>query len=231
MRQVIQNILKLVSEHRIASLAGYFAVFLLLIVGFIEIAEEVFQGETLWFDEAMLNAINGFSSTFFDTFFIIVTQFGGVLGSVAITLGIVSLLAYRRNYKKAIIVGATVAGAALLNVVLKLIFERIRPNLWEQLIVETSFSFPSGHAMISSALALSIIYIFWATKYRWAALVLGGLFIVIIGFSRLYLGVHYPTDILAGWIVSGAWLSIVLLIINSRHIYTHFHKVKTPEKV
>ena len=189
-----------------------------LVIGFVEIAEEVFEGETLWFDEAILNGINGYSSPFWDIFFVIVTQFGGVFGIIAITLGILALLINRRKYQKALIVGATVAGAALLNVILKLIFERARPDLWEQLIVETSFSFPSGHAMISSALALSVIFICWNTRYRWVAVVVGSLFIIVIGLSRLYLGVHYPTDILAGWVVSAAWLFAVVNVVYIKRL-------------
>ena len=106
-----------------------------------------------------------------------------------------------------------VGGAALLNMVLKLIFERPRPDLWEQLIIETSFSFPSGHAMASSALAFSVIAIAWNTRFRWYAVGVGVLFMLVIGFSRLYLGVHYPTDVLAGWFVSGAWVLLVALVV------------------
>ena len=220
MRTAIQNTLKYISEHKYLSLGVYFAIFIVLVIGFVEIAEEVFEGETLWFDEAILNTINSYSSAFWDAFFVIVTQFGGVFGIIAISLGILALLVNRRKYKKALTVAATVAGAALLNVILKLIFERARPDLWEQLIVETSFSFPSGHAMISSALALSVIFICWNSRYRWMAVGVGSVFILVIGLSRLYLGVHYPTDILAGWVVSAAWLSVVAVIVHSKYLST-----------
>jgi len=211
---MIDGILKYISEHRLATLAVYFSVFMLLVVAFVEIVEEVFEGETLFYDEAILKGINGFSTPFFDTFFVVITQFGGVFGIIALTAILLGLLLRRKMYKNALIVGATVAGAAILNVILKLIFERTRPDLWEQLIVETSFSFPSGHSMITAALGLSLIFICWNTRFRWLALALGSSFIIVIGFSRLYLGVHYPTDILAGWVVSAAWLSTVVTIVN-----------------
>jgi len=214
----MQDVLKYISEHRFLTLGIYFAIFLSLVVGFVEIAEEVFEGETLWFDEAILNGLNSIATPFLDTFFVVITQFGGVFGIIALTLGALAVLIRRRKYQKALIVGLTVAGAALLNVILKLIFERARPDLWEQLIVETSFSFPSGHAMISAALALSVIFVCWSTKYRWPVLVIGSLFILIIGLSRLYLGVHYPTDIVAGWVVSAAWLSAVVVIVNAKQL-------------
>jgi len=187
---------------------------MLLIVAFVELVEEVFEGDTLFFDEAILNGINHFSSPFLDTFFVVITQLGGVFGSIALTAILLIILLRRKMYQKALIVGATVAGAALLNVILKLVFERTRPDLWEQLVIETSFSFPSGHSMITAALGLSLIFICWNTRYRWLAVVLGSSFIIVIGFSRLYLGVHYPTDVLAGWVVSAAWLSTVVTIVN-----------------
>ena len=212
----MQKLLKYISEHKVAFLSVNFAMFLLLVIGFVQIADEVFEGETLWLDEAVLKTINGFSSSFLDTLFVVVTQFAGVISIITLTIGLLSFLMLRHKNKKALIVGSTVAGAALLNIILKLIFERARPDLWDQLVVETSFSFPSGHAMISAALALSVIYIFWSTRYRWIAFWAGSLFILVIGFSRLYLGVHYPTDILAGWIVSAAWLCIVIIVVNSK---------------
>jgi len=211
---MIDGILKYISEHKLATLAVYFSVFMLLVVAFVEIVEEVFEGETLFYDEAILKGINGFSTPFFDTFFVVITQFGGVFGIIALTAILLGLLLRRKMYKNALIVGATVAGAAILNVILKLIFERTRPDLWEQLVVETSFSFPSGHSMITAALGLSLIFICWNTRFRWLAVALGSSFIIVIGFSRLYLGVHYPTDILAGWVVSAAWLSTVVTIVN-----------------
>ena len=208
----MQKIFSYISSHRIFSLSLYFALFIIFVTGFVQIAGEVLEGEHLWLDEKILQTINGFSTPFFDSFFVIVTQLGGVLGIITISVGLLSILGLRHKYKQALIIGSTVAGAALLNLVLKLLFERARPDLWEQLVVETSFSFPSGHAMISAAIALSVIYVCWKTRYRYPALIIGSLFIIIIGLSRLYLGVHYPTDILAGWCVSGAWLVVVALV-------------------
>lgn len=213
----MQKISKYLSEHKLLSLAVFFSMFLVLVIGFVQIADEVFEGETLWFDEAILNAINNLSTDFWNTFFVVVTQLGGVLSIIAITAGLLLILILRRKYKKAFIVGAIVGGAALLNVILKLIFERARPDLWERLVVETTFSFPSGHAMASSALALSVIFICWNTRFRWIALVVSVLFVIVIALSRLYLGVHYPTDILAGWIVSTAWLFVVIAVVYSAH--------------
>lgn len=190
-------------------LALTFAVFLIGSVGFIALADEVRDGETQQVDEAVLQSINAQSSPFLDTFFIVTTQLGGVAGIIIITLGLIAILGIRKSYRKATLLAASVAGAAALNIAFKYIFERARPDLWEQLVIETSFSFPSGHAMASSALAFAVMVIAWNTRYRWFAIAGGGLFVLVVGVSRLYLGVHYPTDIVAGWLLSAAWVAAV----------------------
>jgi undecaprenyl-diphosphatase len=193
-----------------------FAIFLACSAGFVVIANEVLEGETLGFDEAILMAINGTSSTFWNLFFSAVTHLGGAVGVIVISGVIATVLFVRKKYKEIVLLAVGVGGAALLNILLKLIFERPRPDLWEQLIIETSFSFPSGHAMASSALAFSVIAIAWNTRFRWYTVGAGTVFMLVIGFSRLYLGVHYPTDVLAGWFVSGAWVLLVALVVYAR---------------
>jgi undecaprenyl-diphosphatase len=193
-----------------------FVIFLTCSIFFVAIADEVLEGETLRFDEAILTAINGTSNAFWDTFFSAITHLGGAIGVIVIAGIIASALFLRKKYREIVFLGVGVGGAALLNVVLKLIFERPRPDLWEQLIVETSFSFPSGHAMASSALAFAVIIIAWNTKLRWYAIGAGALFVLVVGFSRLYLGVHYPTDVMAGWFVSAVWVLLVALVAYAR---------------
>lgn len=215
----MQKLFQYMSDHKLVSLAVYFLIFLACLIGFGQIADEVHEGETLGIDDAILQTINGFSTSVWDTFFVIVTQLGGVIGIITLTLGLLAVLILRHKRRAAFVLALTVGGAALLNLILKLIFERSRPDLWEQLIVETSYSFPSGHAMLSAALGLVVIYIFWATRYRWPVAVAASLYVIVIGLSRLYLGVHYPTDIVAGWLVSGAWLVAVVVVTNSQYLH------------
>jgi len=215
----MQKLFQYMSDHKLVSLAVYFLIFLACLIGFGQIADEVHEGETLGIDDAILQTINGFSTSVWDTFFVIVTQLGGVIGIITLTLGLLAVLILRHKRRAAFVLALTVGGAALLNLILKLVFERSRPDLWEQLIVETSYSFPSGHAMLSAALGLVVIYIFWATRYRWPVAVAASLYVIVIGLSRLYLGVHYPTDIVAGWLVSGAWLVAVVVVTNSQYLH------------
>jgi len=229
----MQKFFHYVIEHKLVSLGISFLLFLACLIGFGQIADEVHEGETLWIDETILQTINGFSNSFWDAFFVTITQLGGVIGIITLTIGLLLVLTLRHKRRAAFVLALTVGGAALLNLVLKLIFERARPDLWDQLIVETSYSFPSGHAMLSAALALAVIYIFWTTRYRWPVAVSASLYILVIGLSRLYLGVHYPTDIVAGWLVSGAWLLVVVVVTNSEYLHgklrilSPFHKRTT----
>jgi membrane-associated phospholipid phosphatase len=97
-------------------------------------------------------------------------------------------------------------GAALMNLGAKQLFGRIRPDLFASIAPETTYSFPSGHAMQSMAILAALLVLGWRTSWRWAALAAGGLFVAAVGLSRIYLGVHYPTDVLAGWSLALAWV-------------------------
>jgi membrane-associated phospholipid phosphatase len=220
----MQKIFNFISEHKIAVLAMFFFLFLVLLIGFAQLADEVHEGETLWLDNNILLTINATSNDFLNAFFVIITQLGGVLGVITLTAGLLTLLLLRHRYTDAFVVTATVGGASLLNLILKFLFERTRPDLWQQLIVETSYSFPSGHAMGSAALALAVMYMCRNGRFRWAAIILGSFYILIIGLSRLYLGVHYPTDVLAGWLVSAAWFCAVILVLHGRRFFKVFVK-------
>lgn len=193
-----------------------FAVFFTAVILFVAIADEVRDGDTLPYDEAVLLAINSKATPLLDALFRSVTDFGSI-GVAVIAVAAAALFMKTRHTYRALFMAVAVGGATLLNIVLKFIFERPRPELWQQLIVEHSFSFPSGHAMASSALAFSLIVLFWRTKQRYVVVALALVYVLVIGVSRLYLGVHYPTDVLAGWLISGAWVALVAAIMWRRH--------------
>ena len=186
-----------------------FAIFLAAVTGFVALADEVSEGETLAYDSAILLWFNRIATPELDSIMVFLTNLGGVIAIGSVAVGLIVYLLHKRRTYAALMVAFGVGGAAIINLVLKSIFERVRPDLWSQIITEVSFSFPSGHAMGSSALALSIIVILWRTKWRLISIIIGGIYVVVIGMTRLYLGVHYPTDVIGGWLMSASWIVLV----------------------
>jgi membrane-associated phospholipid phosphatase len=109
---------------------------------------------------------------------------------------------------------AAVAGSAVLNQMLKGLFERPRPHFDHPLLIETSYSFPSGHAMESFVVYGMLAYfgVLALRSWEWRVGVVCGaaLLVVLIGFSRMYLGVHYFSDVIAGYAAGGVWLSALI---------------------
>ncbi|RYX78969.1 phosphatase PAP2 family protein [bacterium] len=180
------------------------------------VSTNVHQGDTLTFDQSFLRSINSYSSPFLDSFFLIFTELGGVIAVTITSLALFSYFMYKKQRYNALLLGVGVGGAALVNYIAKITFERARPELWHQLITETTYSFPSGHAAGSSALAICIVALLWRTKWRLPALIIAPIYIILIGVSRMYLGVHYLTDVLAGWILSIAWVTLVTSLVYAR---------------
>lgn len=179
---------------------------------FVKIAREVRLHETLPVDIAVLTWVRGLSTPWLDTITRAVTQLGGPLFVPTVTIVLVVVLWLKRYRDHALLIMAGVGGASVLSLALKAFFARARPELWPSLVTETTFAFPSGHAMASSALAASIVAALWFTRWRSLALLVGLIYVLAIGFTRLYLGVHYPSDIVAGWFVALAWVAAVSII-------------------
>jgi len=170
----------------------------------------------LQFDSAMLDfishALGGYS-----TFFVFITALFGFLGTICFI--VVGFLLFRRyvSLSWATLYALSVTSIALTSNSLKNVFGRIRPS--GSLTVENSFSFPSSHAAISSA--IGIIVIMWAIKEKRLSNKIKGLiiilsltFIFVIGLSRIVLRVHYPIDVLGGWVLSVCIIFILEKVIS-----------------
>jgi membrane-associated phospholipid phosphatase len=182
---------------------------------FAKLAVEVREAEPIALDLQWLNLINSHASSFWDTLAVIVTTMGGTPFVVFATLAFALLIWFSHHKRDGLTLLAGVGGVGAINVILKLVFQRARPALWHPLVTEHGYSFPSGHAMGSSALGLCFIVIFWNTRYRYPVAVISSLYIFAVGFSRLYLGVHYPSDVIAGWCISFIWILLVRKIIRA----------------
>ena len=171
-----------------------------------ELAEDVRAGQAFAWDDPVLLYAHSLSSPWMDRVMLFFTYVGYGFGVIPLDVGILIALLVLRRWRSAFFFGLAVGGAALLNVGAKLAFGRVRPALWTSIAPETTFSFPSGHAMGSMALVAAICVLVWSTRWRSVALTLGGMFVVMVCLSRVYLGVHYPSDVLAGCMASLAWV-------------------------
>lgn len=132
------------------------------------------------------------------------------LGDPRLVLGVATAMALGlwlgRMRREAVFVALSVGGAAAFNTLAKALFQRPRPNLWPSSSPEADYGFPSGHAMLSMALAVALALLVWKRPTRWPIFAVGSAWVLGVGLSRLYLGVHFPSDIVAGWSVSLAWV-------------------------
>lgn len=193
-----------------------FVVVVFFVMTFVNSTKATLAQGMLWVDDAILLRVYSLSSSTLDTYIPIATNVGGVIGVSLMLLVATGGLLYTRKYHKALFLNVSVIGALVLNVILKAVFQRVRPDLWDQLIYEPSYSFPSGHAMASAALGIAIVVVLWNSRWRWWALACAILYIIFVGFSRLYLGVHYPTDIVAGWFVSAIWIAALGIVFRTK---------------
>lgn len=146
-----------------------------------------------------------------------ITNFGGVIGLIIIGITVCAILVIKKKKLMGILVLANLAISALLNQGLKRIVQRPRPTEY-RLIEENGYSFPSGHSMVSAAFYGFFIYLIFKNvknKYiKWGSIFALSLLIILIGTSRIYLGVHYTSDVLAGFVISISYLVIFTSIVN-----------------
>jgi undecaprenyl-diphosphatase len=182
---------------------------LLPVALFLLLAEGVVGGSPGGIDAGVLRALEQVQSAALTVFLRVVTFLGGDWGVVIPTAAavVVLLIVDRPRLRGAVFVAVVMAGTGVLQLLTKLLFERPRPGVFPPLVAVASYSYPSGHAMASAGLALAVGLLAWRTRWRlWA--VAGGLaFVLLVGLSRMYLGVHYPSDIVAGWLLAVAWVA------------------------
>jgi undecaprenyl-diphosphatase len=187
----------------------------LLLWGFVAVADEVSEGDTVAFDTAVTSFFRGggnpnapWGPVWLQEAVRDVTGLGSftILGFVLFATVLYFVLL--RRYRTALFVGFSVVGGTILSTGLKVLFDRPRPDVEAVARVFTA-SFPSGHATVSAVvyLTLGLLLAEASTARRLKAYFVGlGIFMTLaVGVSRIYLGVHFPTDVLAGWALGGAW--------------------------
>ncbi|REJ71281.1 MAG: PAP2 family protein [Planctomycetota bacterium] len=183
---------------------------------FAEITDEVLEGESQPIDEMILLSMRtrddvsdplgpGWMEELGRDF----TALGGVGVLTFISVAVIGYLLLQSRYRAALLVLAAIAGGFVVSQTLKGVFDRPRPDLVPHGSIVYTASFPSGHAMMSTATYLSLGALLARMHTQWKQkayfLVLAALLSLMVGASRVYLGVHWPTDVLAGWTLGACW--------------------------
>ena len=168
-----------------------------------------FKASTVLFDDAFIWLVRYYANPVLDKFMLFITDIGFGKGYAIIVGTTFAMLAYKKRWHDVSALAICLAGAGLLSVFLKNSFQRIRPDSFF-LVQETSFSFPSGHALATMCFYGMLAFFLMREAKSWPVrLLIATLAVIlslIIGLSRIYLGVHYPTDVVAGYAVGFMWL-------------------------
>lgn len=198
----------------IRSKTKWIILFICLII-FLAIAEDVFGKEIMTADIVGYNIISTYLiSDFVTPIAKYITVFGGA--TALISLSIIFLIVFK-NKKLGLSISINLIIITILNLLLKNIVQRPRPTEY-RMISETGYSFPSGHSMVSMAFYGYLIYLTYKNvknvKLKWSLIIILSILIITIGTSRIYLGVHYTSDVIAGFMISISYLVIYTSIVK-----------------
>lgn len=168
-------------------------------------AVHVHSGGGFAFDPPLLRAARHAHSPALDALFIPVSVLGYAGGVVPVSIVLVLVLLAARRWRPAAFAALAMAGTAAINQAIKHVVARSRPDVWAVRFPEDSYSFPSAHAMGTTTLACVLIVLAWRSRLRWFTPGLLVPFVLLVGVSRVYLGVHHPSDVLAGCAAGVAW--------------------------
>ena len=190
-------------------------VLFIALIGFLALAEDVFNKEIMNGDIIGYKIISTFLISDFATPIAkFITNFGGAIFLITLTVILFILI---KNKKIGLSIFSNLVIITVLNQLLKRILQRPRPTEF-RIIEETGYSFPSGHSMVSMAFYGYLIYLIYKyveNKYvKWTSIVLLSILICTIGVSRIYLGVHYTSDVLGGFLVSISYLILFISTVN-----------------
>lgn len=198
----------------------------IVLAALVALHHEIIEPQTRGVDTAIMSAIHSHASPAMNHIMFTFTDIGSAGPVFAILAACLAWLLATHHRRDAIGLILTVVGALALNLILKQVFQRQRPAVPWALAHEKSFSFPSGHAMMGIVIFGMLAYLIYRHLHSRVARILdilaAAMLVIGIGLSRIYLGVHYPTDILGGWIAGALWLGSAILAMEALHrLYTH----------
>lgn len=184
------------------------------ILSFFVLTHFVLSEGTLSIDVKLAKMVYTLESPFLTSVMSLVSFLGSTGPVIVISLILMVVLYKTVGNRREILLFVVVSiGSVLLNILLKHLFQRERPSLI-QIVAETGFSYPSGHSMAALSLYGITTFLFWKhikkSSRRKLLIAASTMIIMTMGFSRVYLGVHYPTDIIGGYLISGFWLALTI---------------------
>ena len=183
------------------------------LIFFAWLSNEVLDGETRHFDEVTRAAVHHLASPTLTATMHGISFVGSTLFLTSATILMVIWFLTRHWRREGWLLGITMLGAEILNTTLKLTFQRPRPEPFFNLLAPNSYSFPSGHSLASfcffGALATVLTARIENKRINFVTWFISGLLVLLIGLSRIYLGVHYTTDVLAGYAAALIWIAVI----------------------
>ena len=177
------------------------------------LGHEILTDVTLRLDDKIRLAVHSFASPRLTTIMEALSLYGGPVGLVPLGIVLAAIFLFKRWHRGALLVVVTMAGAGLLDALLKQSFRRVRPAAFFDYPLPTSASFPSGHAFFAASFfgGLAVLAAARVRNPLLQALIWTGaaVLILLVGLSRVYLGVHYPSDVLAGYAAATVWVAAV----------------------
>lgn len=210
------NDYKLVPEYSTIFFA--FIVMMVSLLCFFSLTDLVTDNELKPYDDAIIAKVIGFRTPQFTQFMKSMTFIGNSVGYFLLVPIITLFFIIKKTWRLSLEITIVLILSSGLNIVLKKIISRPRPPEINRLVFADFTSFPSGHAMSAITFYGFIIYLSYILikKYwlKYSIIIICSLMVFLIGFSRVYLGVHYPSDILAGYSAGIAWLMFCIIILN-----------------
>jgi undecaprenyl-diphosphatase len=218
-------------------------VVLLIVIGtwgFIDLADDVAEGDTRTFDEWAVRALRDpndpadpIGAPWVEEVGRDLTALGGLAVLLMVTAFVAGYLFMTRKYHAMILVLVATLGGLLISTLLKQSFDRQRPDLVPHLSHVYTSSFPSGHAMLSAVVYLTLgALLTRLVEQRWLKIYFLGVALLLtflVGVSRVYMGVHYPTDVLAGWTAGLVWALLCWLMAHYLQKRGKVEQIDTPE--
>jgi undecaprenyl-diphosphatase len=191
-----------------------FVISAICVIGFALMSLLISDHKIIHFDSLLITVIQGWESPLLTSVMKFFTFIGSAPFVVLLSLFLLFFLYKVLHHRlELILFSAAIIGSAALNGILKLLFHRVRPDL-HRLIAVGGYSYPSGHAMNAFTVYVMVAFLLWRhipSKWGRSVLILISIVMILaIGTSRIYLGVHYPSDIIGGYLASGFWLAIVI---------------------